>query len=122
MNPFLRLFKKTERGTYVLKTNLLSHFLVIVRAHSNGAFISFLSPSLRQTVLLKSGRLDMVVLISRQSGLVSVKVRLTMFLGSTYFLMSSCERPEPEMLTREKGSHSNLTQSCQLGRLVSVAL
>ena len=67
--------------------------MVIVRAHSNGVFISFLSPSLRQTVLLKSGRFDTVVLISKHSGLVSVKVRLTMFLGSTYFLMSSAERP-----------------------------
>ena len=84
---------KGAGGAYVLKTKWLSLFLVIVRAHSNGAFISFLTPSLRQTVLFQSGRFDIVVLISKQSALVSVKVRRTMFFGSTYFLISASERP-----------------------------
>ena len=38
------------------------------------------------------------------------------------FLMSSCERPALKILTREKGFNNNLTQICQPGRLVSVAL
>ena len=80
-------------GTYVLKRKLLSLFLVIVRNHSNGPFISVLSPSFRQTVLLNFGRFNIVVLIPKHSELVSLNVMRIMFLGSTYFLISSAERP-----------------------------